>query len=32
MDRTNELSDMYMFDQPSSPEKWERVWSRMQAA
>lgn len=32
MDRTSELSSMYMFDQPSSPEKWERVWSRMQAA
>jgi len=32
MDRTDELSSMYMFDQPSSPEKWERVWSRMQAA
>ena len=32
MDRTEELKDMYMFDQPSSPEKWERVWSNMQAA
>ncbi|MCS0494432.1 extracellular solute-binding protein [Ancylobacter sp. MQZ15Z-1] len=32
MDRTEELSTMYMFDQPSSTEKWERVWSRMQAA
>ncbi|MCK0196620.1 extracellular solute-binding protein [Ancylobacter sp. 6x-1] len=32
MDRTEELASMYMFDQPSSPEKWERVWSRMQAA
>lgn len=32
MDRTGELSKMYMFDQPSSTEKWERVWSRMQAA
>ena len=32
MDRTEELSSMYMFDQPSSTEKWERVWSRMQAA
>jgi len=32
MDRTNELTSMYMFDQPSSPEKWERVWSNMQAA
>ncbi|MDX6804808.1 ABC transporter substrate-binding protein [Terrihabitans rhizophilus] len=32
MDRTDELANMYMFDQPSSTEKWERVWSRMQAA
>jgi spermidine/putrescine-binding protein len=32
MDRTEELSTMYQFDQPSSTEKWERVWSRMQAA
>ncbi|MDR6955355.1 spermidine/putrescine-binding protein [Ancylobacter sp. 3268] len=32
MDRTGELASMYMFDQPSSTEKWERVWSRMQAA
>jgi spermidine/putrescine transport system substrate-binding protein len=32
MDRTEELTQMYMFDQPSSPEKWERVWSNMQAA
>ena len=32
MDRTQELKSMYMFDQPSSAEKWERVWSRMQAA
>lgn len=32
MDRTEELTQMYMFDQPSSTEKWERVWSNMQAA
>ncbi len=32
MDRTEELSSMYQFDQPSSTEKWERVWSRVQAA
>lgn len=32
MDRTEELASMYMFDQPSSTEKWERVWSRVQAA
>jgi spermidine/putrescine transport system substrate-binding protein len=32
MDRTEELSGMYMFDQPSSPEKWEQVWSKVGAA
>lgn len=32
MNRTDELRGMYMFDQPSSTEKWERVWSRVQAA
>lgn len=32
MDRTYEIEGMFMFDQPSSPEKWERVWSNMQAA
>ncbi|WP_417721571.1 ABC transporter substrate-binding protein [Salipiger sp.] len=32
MERTGELANMYMFDQPSSTEKWERVWSNMQAA
>jgi spermidine/putrescine transport system substrate-binding protein len=32
MDRTAELKGLHMFDQPSSPEKWERVWSNMEAA
>lgn len=32
MDRSNEIADLFMFDQPSSPEKWERVWSNIQAA
>jgi spermidine/putrescine-binding protein len=32
MDRTDELKGLHMFDQPSSPEKWERVWSNMEAA
>lgn len=31
MDRTAELKGLHMFDQPSSPEKWERVWSNMEA-
>ncbi|MEM7124444.1 MAG: hypothetical protein AAF563_24425 [Pseudomonadota bacterium] len=32
MDRTVELRGLHMFDQPSSPEKWERVWSEVEAA
>lgn len=32
MDRSNEIADLFMFDQPSSPEKWERIWSNVQAA
>lgn len=32
MDRTEELKGLHMFDQPSSPENWERVWSNMESA
>jgi spermidine/putrescine transport system substrate-binding protein len=32
MDRSAEIAGLFMFDQPSSPEKWERVWSNVQAA
>ena len=32
LDRTDELRGLHMFDQPSSPEKWERVWSEVEAA
>ena len=32
MDRSSEIADLMMFDQPSSSEKWERVWSNVQAA
>ena len=32
MDRSSEISDLFMFDKPSYPEKWERVWSNVQAA
>ena len=32
LDRTQELRGLHMFDQPSSPEKWERVWSEVEAA
>lgn len=32
MERSSEIADLFMFDQPSSSEKWERVWSNVQAA
>jgi spermidine/putrescine-binding protein len=32
LDQTDQISGLYMFDQPSSPEKWERVWSEVEAA
>lgn len=32
MDRIDQIRGLYMFDQPSSPEKWERVWSEVEAA
>jgi len=32
MDRAAETEDMYMIDQPYSVEKWERVWSNVQAS
>ena len=32
LNRTAELRGLHMFDQPSSPEKWERVWSEVEAA
>lgn len=32
MERSDQIAAMHQFDQPSSPEKWERVWSNMQAA
>ena len=30
--RTAELRGLHMFDQPSSPEKWERIWNEIEAA
>lgn len=30
--RSNEASTLHMFDQPSSPEKWERIWSDVEAS
>jgi spermidine/putrescine-binding protein len=32
LNETEQLKGLYMFDQPSSPEKWERVWSEVEAA
>lgn len=31
-DRVDELHGLYMFDQPSDPERWEKIWSEVQAA
>ena len=30
--RSDEASQLHMFDQPSSPEKWERIWSDVEAS
>jgi spermidine/putrescine transport system substrate-binding protein len=30
--RSADASQLHMFDQPSSPEKWERVWSEVEAS
>lgn len=30
--RSAEASQLHMFDQPSSPEKWERIWSEVEAS
>ncbi|MSP82418.1 MAG: extracellular solute-binding protein [Alphaproteobacteria bacterium] len=32
LNETDQIQGLYMFDQPSSPEKWERVWSEVEAA
>jgi spermidine/putrescine transport system substrate-binding protein len=32
LDQTNAIHGLYQYDAPSSPEKWERVWSQVQAA
>ena len=31
-ERSEEASQLHMFDQPSSPEKWERIWSDVEAS
>ncbi len=30
--RSAEAATLHMFDQPSSPEKWERIWSDVEAS
>jgi spermidine/putrescine-binding protein len=30
--RSAEAAQLHMFDQPSSPEKWERIWSDVEAS
>lgn len=32
LDQTSVIQGLYQYDAPSSPEKWERVWSEVQAA
>ncbi|MFQ5792532.1 MAG: PotD/PotF family extracellular solute-binding protein, partial [Acidobacteriota bacterium] len=32
LNHTNAIKDLHQFDAPSSPEKWERVWSEVEAA
>lgn len=32
LDHTAAIKGLYQFDAPSSPEKWERVWSEVEAA
>lgn len=30
--KSDDASKLFMFDQPSSPEKWERIWSDVEAS
>ena len=32
LNNTKAINGLYQFDAPSSPEKWERVWSEVEAA
>lgn len=32
LDQTSVISQLYQLDAPSSPEKWERIWSEVEAA
>jgi hypothetical protein len=31
-EKSGDASQLHMFDQPSSPEKWERIWSDVEAS
>lgn len=32
LDQTEVMRDLYQYDAPDSPEKWERIWSQVEAA
>lgn len=32
LNQTSAIKNLYQFDAPSSPEKWERIWSEVEAA
>ena len=32
LNETAAIHGLYQFDAPSSPEKWERIWSEVEAA
>ncbi len=32
LNNTSAIQGLYQFDAPSSPEKWERIWSEVEAA
>jgi hypothetical protein len=32
LNETAAIHSLYQFDAPSSPEKWERIWSEVEAA
>ena len=32
LNKTSAIHGLYQFDAPSSPEKWERIWSEVEAA
>ena len=32
LNETSVIQGLYQFDPPSSPEKWERIWSEVEAA